>query len=189
MWAFTTRRGPDQGVTWCQRSINYQEDKCPNPVFSGFVAERNQSYNEESGDDGRRVGHGRRVLETAEGGGCVQIDISTRHGHLSEASQKKIEAKVIKITRIFDRLTSIHLTVDLEHEHMPSVDLRVSAEHKHDFVSSDRGTDLMGSIDSVVHRIESQLRKYKEKIQQRHRTESEKEMLSETDAENLDRQQ
>ena len=121
---------------------------------------------------------------TAEGGDCVQIDISTRHGHLSEASRQKIKAKVMKITRIFDRLTSIHLTVDLEHEHMPSVDLRVSAEHKHDFVSNDRGSDLMGSIDSVVHRMESQIRKYKEKIQHRNRTGSGKEMFSETVAEN-----
>ncbi len=119
----------------------------------------------------------------------MQIDISTRHGHLSEASRQKIQAKVIKITRIFDRLTSIHLTVDLEHENMPSVDLRVSAEHKHDFIANDRGPDLMGSIDSVVHRMESQLRKYKEKIQQRHRSEPDNEMFAETVTENPIREQ
>ena len=114
----------------------------------------------------------------------MQINISTRHGHLSEASRKKIEAKVMKITRIFDRLTSIHLTVDLEHEHMTSVDLKVSAEHKHDFISNDRGTDLMGSIDVVVHRMESQIRKYKEKIQHKNRTDAGKEIVSETILEN-----
>ena len=119
----------------------------------------------------------------------MQIDISTRHGHLSEASRQKIQAKVIKIMRIFDRLTSIHLIVDLEHENMPSVDLRVSAEHKHDFIANDRGSDLMGSVDIVVHRMESQLRKYKEKIQQRHRSEPEKEMFSETVPENSIREQ
>ena len=83
------------------------------------------------------VRHGPRA---AEGGDCVQVDISTRHGHLSDASRQKIEAKVMRITRIFERLTSIHLTIDLEHEEMPSVDLKVSAEHKHDFVSTDRGS-------------------------------------------------
>ncbi|OUT70942.1 MAG: ribosomal subunit interface protein [Planctomycetaceae bacterium TMED10] len=118
----------------------------------------------------------------------MQVDISTRHGHLSEASRQKIEAKMMKITRIFDRLTSIHLTIDLEHEQMPSVDLKVSAEHKHDFVSTDRGADLMGLIDVVIHKMESQLRKYKEKIRQRHRSESDKEMYSEPVNENLDRE-
>ena len=135
---------------------------------------------------GRRAERGAWVTCSRYRGGrdCVQIDISTRHGHLSEASRQKIEAKVMKITRIFDRLTSIHLTVDLEHAQMPSVDLRVSAEHKHDFVSNDRGTDLMGSIDGVVHRMESQIRKYKEKIQHKNRTDSRKDNFSETVTEN-----
>jgi putative sigma-54 modulation protein len=129
------------------------------------------------------VRHGRRA---AEGGDCVQVDISTRHGHLSDVSRQKIEAKVMRVTRVFERLTSIHLTVDLEHEEMPSVDLKVSAEHKHDFVSTDRGADLMGSIDAVVHRMESQLRKYKEKIRQRHRSEHDRESHSESVTEKLD---
>ena len=129
------------------------------------------------------VRHGRRA---AEGGDCVQVDISTRHGHLSDVSRQKIEAKVMRVTRVFERLTSIHLTIDLEHEEMPAVDLKVSAEHKHDFVSTDRGADLMGSIDAVVHRMESQLRKYKEKIRQRHRSEHDRESHSESVTENLD---
>ena len=61
------------------------------------------------------------------------------------------------------------MTVDLEHEDTPSVDLRVSAEHKHDFVATDRSTTLMGSVDLAIHKMEQQLRKYKEKIQNRHR--------------------
>ncbi len=134
----------------------------------------------------RYADFGRQAPSAAEGGDCVQVDISTRHGHLSEASRQKIKSKVTKITRIFERLTAIHLTVDLEHEEMPSVDLKVSAEHKHDFVSTDRGPDLMGSIDSVVHRMESQLRKYKEKIRQRQRSDPDRENYSETIPENLD---
>lgn len=100
----------------------------------------------------------------------MQISISTRHGQLSDASREKIEKKVAKLERIFERLTSIDLTVDLEHEEMPTVDLRVSAEHKHDFVATNRSANLMGSIDTVIHKMEQQLRKYKEKIQSRHRT-------------------
>ena len=106
----------------------------------------------------------------------MQIRISTRHGHLSDPSQRKIEGKAEKLTRIFDRLTSIDFTIDLEHEETPSVDLRVSAEHKHDFVATDRSSSLMGSVDAVVHRMEQQLRKYKERIQNRSRTAAGKEV-------------
>ena len=99
----------------------------------------------------------------------MQIRISTRHGHVSEQTQAKIIAKVEKLTRFFERLTAVEVTVDLERRDTPGVDLRVSAEHKHDFVATDRSDDLMTSVDSVVDKMEHQLRKYKQKVQDRHR--------------------
>jgi putative sigma-54 modulation protein len=100
----------------------------------------------------------------------VQIKVSTRHGQLSEASQKKIAAKAEKLSRIHDRLTSIDVVVDLTDEAAPRVDLQVAAEHKHDFVAHDQSDNLMGSVDAAVGKIEQQLRKYKEKVQDRHRS-------------------
>jgi putative sigma-54 modulation protein len=99
----------------------------------------------------------------------VQINISTRHGHISEATREKIQAKLEKLSRLFERLTAIELTLDLEHEEDPLLDLRVSAEHKHDFVATDRGGTLMASLDNCIHKLEQQLRKYKEKVLDRHR--------------------
>lgn len=99
----------------------------------------------------------------------MQIKISTRHGHLSDTSQERIAAKAEKLLRIFERLTAIEVIVDLNDENTPSVDIKVSAEHKHDFVAHDQSSSLMASIDTVVHRLEQQLRKYKEKVQERHR--------------------
>ncbi len=99
----------------------------------------------------------------------MEIKISTRHGHVSETTQAKITEKVEKLTRFFERLTAIEVTVDLEHRDAPTVDLKVSAEHKHDFVATNRSDELMASIDKVVDKMEQQLRKYKQKVQDRHR--------------------
>ena len=99
----------------------------------------------------------------------MQIRISARHGHLGEATQAKIEAKVQKFVKLFDRLTEIVVTVDLEHEEEVGVDLLVSAEHKHDFVAAARAEDLMKALDLAMPKIEQQLRKYKEKVQNHHR--------------------
>ncbi len=99
----------------------------------------------------------------------MQIQLSARHGHLSDASRERIAAKFEKLSRIFDRLTSIEVTVDLSDSAAPEVDVKVSAEHKHDFVARDQSDNLMGSIDTVMHRLEQQLRKYKERVQERHR--------------------
>lgn len=100
----------------------------------------------------------------------MQITISVRHGTLSEDAQARVAAKVEKLSRLFDRLVGIEVTVDLECRDEPIVDLRVSAEHKHDFAASQRSNDLMGAVDQVVHKMEQQLRKYKQRIQQRHRS-------------------
>jgi putative sigma-54 modulation protein len=88
---------------------------------------------------------------------------------LSDATRSKIEAKVEKLTRLFDRLSDISVTIDLEHRTEPTVDVKVSAEHKHDFVATVKSDDLMSSVDQVIHKLEQQIRKYKQKIQGRHR--------------------
>lgn len=99
----------------------------------------------------------------------MQVNISTRHGHLSDATREKIAAKLEKLLRVFERITSIDVTIDLAHAEQPVTDVRVNAEHKHDFVATEQSNDLMGSIDKVVHKLEQQVRKYKEKVQEHHR--------------------
>ena len=98
----------------------------------------------------------------------MQIRISTRHGDLSEATKHKVTEKLEKLNRIFERLTSIEVTVDLIDADKISVEVLVSAEHKHDFVASQDGDELMAVVDKVLHKLEQQLRKYKERIQDHH---------------------
>ncbi len=99
----------------------------------------------------------------------MQISISARHGHLSDQTRAKITAKVEKLARLFERLQSIEVTIDLEHEETPRVDILVSATRKHDFVAAESGESLMGALDGAIHKLEHQLRKYKEKVQDHHR--------------------
>lgn len=100
---------------------------------------------------------------------AVQITISARHGHLSDPTRESILEKVEKLPRFFDRLTSIALTVDLTDETAPAVELLVSAEHKHDFVATERSENLLASVETVVQRMEQQLRKYKDRLQDHRR--------------------
>ncbi|MBN2022543.1 MAG: ribosome-associated translation inhibitor RaiA [Pirellulales bacterium] len=95
--------------------------------------------------------------------------MTARHGALSAATQEKVTAKFEKLSRLFDRLSAITVTVDLEHRDTPVVDVKVSAEHKHDFVARDQADELMAAVDAVIHKLEQQLRKHKEKVLDRHR--------------------
>jgi putative sigma-54 modulation protein len=99
----------------------------------------------------------------------VQVKISARHGHLGEAAQKTIEEKASKLLHYFERLTIIEVTVDLGDEQNKSVEILVSAEHKHDFVARESAPELQAAMDLAMHKLERQLTRYKEKIQDHRR--------------------
>lgn len=101
----------------------------------------------------------------------MQIKISVRHGHLSEEIQGHIRAKAEKLLHFFERLTMIEVTVDLK-KLEPVVEFLVQAEHKHDFVASEHHKDVLAAVDLVLDKLENQLRRYKEKLQDHRRTPS-----------------
>ncbi|MGE3809582.1 MAG: ribosome-associated translation inhibitor RaiA [Gemmataceae bacterium] len=107
----------------------------------------------------------------------MQIKISARHGHLNEETQEFIREKAEKLLHFFSRLTQIEVTVDLQNE-VKQVEFLVSAEHKHDFVAHEKNTDLLAAVDLVIDKLEAQLRKYKEKIQDHRRNLSTGELAS-----------
>jgi putative sigma-54 modulation protein len=111
----------------------------------------------------------------------VQVKISVRHGHLGEATQNTIREKADKLLHLFERLTMIEITVDLkksEEDHRCQVEFLVQAEHKHDFVARESHNDVIAAVDLCLNKVQSQLRRYKEKIQDHRRTPSVGEVAS-----------
>ncbi len=99
----------------------------------------------------------------------MQVKIAVRHGHISDAAQQLIRDKASKLTHFFDRLTIIEVTVDLANEQEAVVEILASAEHKHDFVARESHAELQVAVDLAVHKVERQLTRYKEKIQDHRR--------------------
>jgi putative sigma-54 modulation protein len=93
----------------------------------------------------------------------VHIELSTRHGVLEPDQQAYLQDKAQKLVKYFGRLMGIEVAV--EHlKHAWRVEIRVSAEHKHDFFASVEGPTAEAAMDQCVHKIEQQLRKYKEQV-------------------------
>ncbi len=99
----------------------------------------------------------------------MQIKIAARHGHLSEDHQAQIQAKAEKLLHFFDRITMIEITVDVSDKSIKEVEIKVDAEHKHDFVAKDHNGELLTAVDSTIDRIKQQIHRYKEKIQEHRR--------------------
>ena len=94
----------------------------------------------------------------------MQIEISSRHGGLGSEQQRYMHDKAEKLLKYFGRLMAIEVAVD-HGKHGWEVEILVSAEHKHDFVAKETGSTAEAAMDVCVHKIEQQLRRYKEKVQ------------------------
>ena len=101
----------------------------------------------------------------------MQIKISARHGHLDDEIKAHITDKAGKLLHYFQRIMMIEVLVDLKDDEK-FVEFLVSTEHKHDFVASDRHKDLLTAVDLVLAKLEGQVRKYKDKVQDHRRAPS-----------------
>lgn len=97
-------------------------------------------------------------------GNTLKISIAAKHGQLGESVQQTIHRKIEKLPRFFDRTTGADVVVDLADTDNPRVELKVFAEETDDFFAADSGSNIIKALDSVVHKVERQLRKHKEKL-------------------------
>ncbi len=98
----------------------------------------------------------------------MQVAITSRHGHVTDEVQAYMSRKAEKLLTYFERVTAIQVTVDFVDDRV-STELLVDAEHKHNFVAQVTGFEVIPTFDQTLHKMEQQIRKYKEKLQDHRR--------------------
>lgn len=98
----------------------------------------------------------------------MQVAISCRHGTLKPDVQEYITKKCEKLLTYFERVTEIRVTLDFADERV-RVEVLVDAEHKHNFVAQHEGSEAAATFDQTLHKMEQQIRKYKERVQDHRR--------------------
>jgi len=98
----------------------------------------------------------------------VQVAITCKHGQLNANQQEYMTRKSEKLLTYFERVTAINVTATFEKGRVRT-EILVDAEHKHNFVANDVGDELIPTFDVTLHKMEQQIRKYKEKIQDHRR--------------------
>lgn len=102
----------------------------------------------------------------------MQVAVTCKHGTISPDVQDHLRHKAEKLLNYFERVTAINVTVTF-HDSRPKVEILVDAEHKHDLVAHAEGEESVTALfDSALHKMEQQIRKYKEKIQDHRRDQS-----------------
>jgi len=100
----------------------------------------------------------------------VQVEITCRHGSIKPDFHDYITRKAQKLVTLFERVTAIRVTLDYEGDRV-KVEILVDAEHKHDFVTSEvlGASEVGAAFDQALFKMDQQIRKYKEKLQDHRR--------------------
>lgn len=108
----------------------------------------------------------------------MQVAIAARHGELRPDLQQIIEEKSQKLLTYFDRVIAIEVTIDFEGGRVKA-EILVDAEHHDNFVAQDTGDDVVTCFNAALHKMEQQLKRFKEKQRTHRRDGSLKELPAE----------
>ena len=98
----------------------------------------------------------------------VQVAITCRHGSIRDDVRDYIGNKAEKLLTYFERVSAIQVTVVFVKDRI-EVEILVDTEHRHNFGSSDVGEDVPATFERALHKMEQQIRKYKQKLQDHRR--------------------
>ncbi|MEM6691609.1 MAG: ribosome-associated translation inhibitor RaiA [Planctomycetota bacterium] len=93
----------------------------------------------------------------------MQVNVSARHGELQNGDQTLLVEKVEKLRRLYDRTNAIEVTVDLQSQDHPEVEIVVSVEGSEDIVAHANASTVLAAVDTAIPKAEQQLRRLKDK--------------------------
>jgi len=95
----------------------------------------------------------------------MNISTTSRHYDLAPALKDYAEGKVQNLKRYFDQIVNANLIFSLEkYRHRVEITLHVNGR---DFVSIEESDDMYAAVDKSVDKLETQLRRHKDKIKRR----------------------
>jgi putative sigma-54 modulation protein len=97
----------------------------------------------------------------------MQVVVTGRHMSVTSAMKSYAEEKVQRLSRFFNRVSEIRVVLDFEGS-KPMVEGIVDVEHADDFVARETATDMYAAIDLMTDKLEMQLRRHKERLNERH---------------------
>lgn len=92
-----------------------------------------------------------------------RVDITARHGHVTEHSRDYVTKKASKLLRFNDRISSIQVLMD-EPKGDREVEMIVHVDAGATFVAKERAAGLHEAVDLLVEKLEKQIKKDKEKL-------------------------
>ena len=94
----------------------------------------------------------------------MDITITSRHQPVDDQVRQYLNEKLQWTSRLFDRITAIDAILDAEHGEFVVELVAVAPPHHHRFAAKAEGHDLRQVIDAADHKLEAQLRSWKDRL-------------------------
>ncbi|HOV33038.1 MAG TPA: ribosome-associated translation inhibitor RaiA [Candidatus Hydrogenedens sp.] len=92
----------------------------------------------------------------------MNVTITGRHMEMSDALKSYIENALSKLERRFDKIIDANVILDVEkHRHICEININANGMRIH---SKETSPDMYASVDSVIEKLDRQIRKFKDKI-------------------------
>ena len=99
----------------------------------------------------------------------MQLNLTGHHVDLTTPMRDYVNSKMERLERHFDHVTDIHVVLSVEKQrHKAEATMNVSGGKL--FADSVQG-DMYAAIDSLVDKLDRQVKKHKEKLTDHHRSE------------------
>jgi putative sigma-54 modulation protein len=95
----------------------------------------------------------------------MNVSTTARHYDLSPALKDYAEGKVQNLKRYFDHIVNARVVFSLE-KYRHKVEITLHANGR-DFVCAEESDDMYVSVDRSIDKLESQLRRHKDKVKRR----------------------
>ncbi len=99
----------------------------------------------------------------------MQLNITGHHVDITESLQNYVESKLERLERHFDNVTNVHVILTVEKQRQKAeATIHLSGA---DVFADAVNNDMYASIDALIDKLDRQVKKHKEKMQDHHRSE------------------
>ena len=99
----------------------------------------------------------------------MQLNITGHHVDITDSLQNYVESKLERLERHFDNVTNVHVILTVEKQRQKAeATIHISGA---DVFADAVNNDMYASIDALIDKLDRQVKKHKEKMQDHHRSE------------------
>ncbi|MCF6218788.1 MAG: ribosome-associated translation inhibitor RaiA [Gammaproteobacteria bacterium] len=100
----------------------------------------------------------------------MQLNITGQKIDLTEAMQEYVKNKIARLERYFDNVTNVHVILSVEKKNQKAeATVHVAGG---DLFAESTNENMYAAIDSLVDKLDRQIKKHKEKLTDHHRSEA-----------------